>query len=392
MLTTAEKVKIIDLGLIRSLTETPGLMQTQPSDHSWLTGWFASPEQHTDQEVGQQADIYSLGKVFYFLLNFDRSWCEVSPKYDLPDRTSDIWRKLPVKMAEVIQKAAHPQKQHRYQSAKVFLDQLIMLGGDFERPLQCINRMQTLQKLTDRDVQIKVAHDLATVPFPHPPDPPDRPKLRWGRLGLIACLLMLTFFGVWYFQTPPPKPEWEGGIDVRILMKEEARTTEEGGLTGPFRRLHQQGVLPLHPGDHAQIEVQLNQPGYLYVVLLEANGSVAPLYPWENYEWSYRGPEDSRQKLLIPDDPTFQNPAAPLSPGNSGIEGLLLMVRSTPLPQDADSELAAVLAEWPKQTELFDPVVALWLENGEDVFDETDRDSWERSVLGSTIPLTCSVD
>lgn len=61
-------VKILDLGLIKTLTQEPGSLHTQ-TDHITGTLNYLSPEQIlTPSKVEQRSDIYSLGCVFYFLL------------------------------------------------------------------------------------------------------------------------------------------------------------------------------------------------------------------------------------------------------------------------------------------------------------------------------------
>jgi hypothetical protein len=64
---------------------------------------------------------------------------------------------------------------------------------------------------------------------------------------------------------------------------------------------------------------------------------------------------------------------APLGPGPSGVEALLLLAREEPLPAGVD--LVPRFAGLPRQAGLdpLQPPVAVWLENGEPVRDEPER-------------------
>jgi hypothetical protein len=121
-----------------------------------------------------------------------------------------------------------------------------------------------------------------------------------------------------------------------------------------------------------RIEATLNRPAYLYLVWLEAGGEVKPLWPWVEGDWGNRPAErdQPRRTLTIPENNTE---AAPLDPGPSGIESLLLLAREEPLP--AGEDLRRRFAGLPRQAGL-DPLrtrLAAWFENGELVQNEPDR-------------------
>ena len=47
-------------------------------------------------------------------------------------------------------------------------------------------------------------------------------------------------------------------------------------------RLNQPGVLPLKPGDRFAVEAEITPPAYLYILWIDADGSVEPDLPVES--------------------------------------------------------------------------------------------------------------
>jgi hypothetical protein len=105
------------------------------------------------------------------------------------------------------------------------------------------------------------------------------------------------------------------------------------------------GALPGRPGDELRAEVRLNEPAHVYLLALDAQGEVLPLYPW------HRNP--TRLEKTLDDPPPVVPPQAELtwpSPESgrglalddrSGLETIVLLARRTPLP--ADVSLAEVV-------------------------------------------------
>lgn len=109
------------------------------------------------------------------------------------------------------------------------------------------------------------------------------------------------------------------------------------GMQSPYR----QGVkavepvaLPLRNGDRVRVRVQLNQPAYIYVVWLDAAGTVAPVYPWTRGQWDQRpAQEKPRIDLALPGR---QDRGWLVRVEKDGLESLLLLARRSPLPQEVN--------------------------------------------------------
>src|SRR5207244_933881 len=141
-------------------------------------------------------------------------------------------------------------------------------------------------------------------------------------------------------------------------------------------RLGDPGALPLRPGDQVRLEIELNRPAYIYVVWLEAAGTVKPIYPWlspnrERFpEWHERPPEERPlARLTLPRTP---GNLTELGHGDSGMESLLLLARDTPLPDAEGLRLPASFADLPPQPDR-DRRAAAWFENGELVVNDRTR-------------------
>ena len=173
--------------------------------------------------------------------------------------------------------------------------------------------------------------------------------------------------------TPPPKPSaWKGYIDVVIFDP-----------TDPKRQnvhLGDPDVLPLKPGDRITVEAQLDQPGYCYILWIDADGSVDPVYPWKPGHWDERPAEE--QPVLRPPDRS-----ATIHESVPGMETLVLLVRDAPLPRDVDlrKELGPIRPQ--VQQTLY---ATVWFENGEVVKGEPGRSAagWDEAKVDDPVRAT----
>jgi serine/threonine protein kinase len=308
------RVKVLDFGLARVATGGGGgLTQT---GEVLGTPAYMSPEQAHGQPLDGRSDLFSLGCVLYRLATGEPPFRGPTPTAELlavvghhPPPPREVRPELPAALSGLIMR---------------------LLAKDPDR-----------RPATARAVASALAH-IATEPAPPTEPAPVLPSGAAPRAG----------------------PALRGVLDVWVWPKDQS--------LAPARRLHGAGVLPLKPGDLLRIEATLNRPAYLYLVWLDASGRASPLWPWVNGDWGNR-PDDRDRKRSTLSLPELAYQGAPLDPGPSGVEALLLLARNDPLP--ADEDVAGRFAGLPKQPGLdpLRPLVAVWFEDGEPVRDEPDR-------------------
>jgi hypothetical protein len=119
------------------------------------------------------------------------------------------------------------------------------------------------------------------------------------------------------------------------------------------------GAMPLRAGDEFCIEADLNRPAYLYVLWIDTDGQVLPVYPWRPGHWEDRPAEERPvARLRRPEalDEFYKVPK-----GTPGMETLVLLTRETPLPPDVD--LRAELGPLPRPA-VQELRATAWFENG----------------------------
>jgi predicted Ser/Thr protein kinase len=338
LLTADGTPKIADFGLAR--LQDVRALQTQPGQPMGTYAYMA-PEQAKGQTetLGPATDIYGLGGILYHLLTgraphpgstreevlAHASRDQVTPPRQLNPR-------VPATLQRICLKALAPDARERYPSAAA------------------------------------LAEDLR------------RYRLRLRRLALAAAALVgaaMLAIAVWLLvvlthgQHPDQLAGGPGGdkavrglaakLDVRVWKK--ANTSK--GLT-----LDSPGALPLRAGDYMRVEAECNRPAYLYVIYLDAQGEASPFFPWRKYQWNNRPLEQMRTQLHLPEDPLTDG--APLDPGPSGIEAVLLLAREEPLSAEEVGTLRGLFTKAPRGK--FDPLRgAVWLGADERFADVRDR-------------------
>jgi hypothetical protein len=123
---------------------------------------------------------------------------------------------------------------------------------------------------------------------------------------------------------PAPVP-LSGELTVRVWSRDD----------GPKRglRVEDAGALPVMPGEWVHLEARLNPPVYAYLVWLDGQGQVVSLYPWGDRKFGNLPTTVSPQAVV--QSPTALDEGWPME-GPAGLETVLLLVRHTPLPADAD--------------------------------------------------------
>jgi hypothetical protein len=172
-------------------------------------------------------------------------------------------------------------------------------------------------------------------------------------VGLAAVVGMLTLTGAFGSRLVPapvaPSPA-VAPLTVRLDVAAAKKGNDQRLLA-----LEDPNVLPLRAGDALRVEARSSQPAYFYVLNMDAEGKVWPLYPWRHDDWDDVPEEQPRDSFSIPAE--GKGDAARLGAGPSGVESVVVLVRATPLTaEERDLLRRALGTSWPRQQGAFDPL------------------------------------
>jgi hypothetical protein len=165
-----------------------------------------------------------------------------------------------------------------------------------------------------------------------------------------------------------PLAQQLGALGVRESKAFTLRNDRRWG-----HRLPDADALPLQAEDQVRIEVELNREAYLYVLQIDTEGRVTPVYPWKGGKWPDRPEgERKRRRLSLPEESARGGGEGgwEVAEGPPGMETMVLLAREEPLPRALD--LAGLLGRLPPQRQQGRRSV-VWFENGEVVVHEPER-------------------
>jgi serine/threonine protein kinase len=350
LLTSDLRVKILDFGLARPVADDgltlPGAVLGTPG--------YMSPEQINGEELDGRSDLFSLGCVLYRMTTGEaaftgksltgvmRATAEAEPT---PPRERNP--RVPPALSELIMRLLSKKPADRPASAREAAAAL----AEIERSWAADGAS------TDRTT----VEGTTTVAMTRAA----RKTSRWLAPVVAAFAVLLAALGVvWILNrdegsVAAPSHEQDPGplqadLDLRVWKKND--TTRM--LTPADAE-----AMPLRTGDYVQITARSNRPAYFYIVQMESSGEAVPLFPWIEYDWKRRRPEEMRESLQLPDDPVKN--AAPLSASPTGMEAIFLLARGTSLGADEQAHLQKLLAGFPASKSALLPRGAIWLSRKE---------------------------
>jgi serine/threonine protein kinase len=160
-----------------------------------------------------------------------------------------------------------------------------------------------------------------------------------GGGGLLGCGLLWHWFSSRSSVPQAPSPQAPStlvaGALPGTLAEREVRSDRADVLIwrgDQWANLEAPWQLPLRSGDQVRVHVLLRQPRYLYVIWLDAESEIAPVYPWSMGDWQERDTENLVERLELPSG--GGDHVWTMEAGDLGMEMLLVLGRSTPLPTD----------------------------------------------------------
>jgi hypothetical protein len=168
-----------------------------------------------------------------------------------------------------------------------------------------------------------------------PKKTPDPVRLAPPMGRLFPAILFAAALGGFSCSPKPKTTTKPVAGSLNVLVRPPDRMIEPIPVSDP-------GALPVQSGGAMTIDVELDEPAFIYLVWANSAGEILPLYPWNN--------ETLDVKDISQPPPVRRGTKRIFSPllgrswafGNrSGIETIILLVRHTALPENL--QLATLL-------------------------------------------------
>ncbi|MDP6446246.1 MAG: protein kinase [Pirellulaceae bacterium] len=306
-----DQPRILDFGLA---VEEP--VQEQNAGEIAGSIRYMSPEQCRGDShwIDGRADVWAIGVMLYEALTGR-----------LPFRSPDP-------LAEILERDPRPPRQ---------------IDDGIPRELEAIC-LRCLHKQTD--ARFATCDELADELQTWLDDPRPRRRAFAAAVASTLFLLALLLAGI---AASPRFQHAPAALDGQIKMLVYRGET--------WVRAGSRQARSVRIGDRVRLEIEANQPAYLYVVWLDGSGAAVPLHPWAAADWATPHERKERALSLPSRDPTE---SWPLGDQTRIAECLVLLGRRQPLPDDLD-----VPALFAVDGETEPPSVVTRFRNGRIAFD-----------------------
>jgi hypothetical protein len=296
------RVKVLDLGLAQdSLATGDSIAGTPP---------YMSPEQAEGRELDFRSDLFSLGTVLYECASGRQPF----RGHSLAETLRSVREESPPTAAR-----ANPA-----------------VPGDVSTLIERLHRKNPAERPVSA---VLVAEQLTETASPTAAQEPSAKRRMWIGVGVAALLIVAA--GIWLaprvmnpqavatapgqFATTPPATSvrYQGKLDV--LIERDAH----------LLRLNEAGALPLRQADKFRIEGEVDPPAYLYVVWVDPDHDVTPVYPWNAAKgWGSRpATEQPAGKVSLPPNVGNRYTAQAAKPG---VATMVMFATSAPLTDSDD--------------------------------------------------------
>lgn len=253
MLTNTGKIKVMDFGIARALTDSQATM-TQ-TNAVVGTAQYLSPEQARGELVDARSDIYSTGCVLFELLTGQPPFkgdTAVAVAYqhvsEIPPVPSAITNDIPDSIDRVVLKALAKEKDQRYTSAQAML-------SDLERAARGALVLAPSADSWEAPPTQEQDYATRTMPLAPPPAPEYQTQVqrpvaladaeepeeeKRSRVGLIIALSILVIallaaavFAIYKINNPEEPPVEQVAVPTSIIGETQDRARqilEEAGL------------------------------------------------------------------------------------------------------------------------------------------------------------------
>jgi serine/threonine protein kinase len=345
------QARILDFGLARhyddnDTSSVTGTLQGTPA--------YMAPEQIEGAAASVRSDLFAFGAILYECVTGHRAFPGATINAILkavatynPPSVALLNPDVPRELADLITRLLAKTPELRPNSAAEVVTALAHIS---------IGNGDTIQTWVDSTRLVS------------------RKRRVWQLAGLAATLLVSTA-GVWWATRPSPEGSPTGNNTLPFVPvppphnelihhRGHVDVLVERVVAGQPRllRLNEPDALPLRPNDKFRIECEVNPAAYVYVIWIDPEHDITPVYPWNAAQgWGSRpSTEQPVTKVSLPPNAGNRYTAPHAKPG---VATIVLLATASPMrePDDVVEQWFTPLPELPLPAG--GNHVAVWFDN-----------------------------